>query len=730
MERIGTVGRENYRKEGCFLRSECNIYQRGLSASIENKSTYCLLQSSEQQEASAADHFRQTRKIHQRESEIRPLEERLDRRQDRNARLVCKLQEQNDQLYYQLQQTKTKLHEKEYAMSEIIMQLKVKLEYQGNEIKEKEQMRQILHTYCYKQTELKKHIALQEAKIKCRDKKLGELEITLDSKMVEISQCKELLKNTVEKKDAQFSEQSGTLHNMLTKLQETEAKMDKAVSLLKEKNQHLQAEIERCNEKVKTLEKMLDSKRNATNDGNERQAYRVMEQNDEQILDLRHQLKQTLDRKESEMNKIIASLKKKTQDLENDVKHRDLTNQHLQAEVERCNEKVKTLEKMLDGKRTSTNDGDGRQSNTVMRQKDGQISDLRHQLKKTLDRKESEMNEIIASLKKKTQDLENEVEHRDMTIKDLGYKKKETIDRNELLEKKVKEKECQLYKERDQRQHAFDKMQEKESEMEGIIASLKKKVKVLGDDIEHRDMKIKRLEEVLNSETIGVPVRKGANRDVTEMERKITKLTDELDQTLTKLHETKTELEERKTRLADNNPNIADLSDKNRPTKLSERYAELYEDQWTDAFDILEKQFKTEENAVAALLQILKDAMIFCRNKAYEQMEDLQRLLALSNDKIYMSHINQSTDKTIRAALPVSSFTTECLEVCWYMVIQDPPIVFAPEPGKGSNLNTDDLLKPYARSGTHVDYVVWPALLLHEGGPVLAKGVAQGYCKT
>ncbi|KAH3831012.1 hypothetical protein DPMN_104271 [Dreissena polymorpha] len=32
---------------------------------------------------------------------------------------------------------------------------------------------------------------------------------------------------------------------------------------------------------------------------------------------------------------------------------------------------------------------------------------------------------------------------------------------------------------------------------------------------------------------------------------------------------------------------------------------------------------------------------------------------------------------------------------------------------------------PYTASGTELDYVVWPAMLLHEGGPILFKGIAQ-----
>ena len=59
-------------------------------------------------------------------------------------------------------------------------------------------------------------------------------------------------------------------------------------------------------------------------------------------------------------------------------------------------------------------------------------------------------------------------------------------------------------------------------------------------------------------------------------------------------------------KLTDNNPNITDLSDRNRPTKLAEKFAELYDNQWTDAFDILERIFHSEEGVIGVLLQILQ----------------------------------------------------------------------------------------------------------------------------
>ena len=44
-------------------------------------------------------------------------------------------------------------------------------------------------------------------------------------------------------------------------------------------------------------------------------------------------------------------------------------------------------------------------------------------------------------------------------------------------------------------------------------------------------------------------------------------------------------------KLTDNNPNIADLSDENRPTKLVEKLSELYDNEWTNAYGVLEDRF-------------------------------------------------------------------------------------------------------------------------------------------
>ena len=68
-------------------------------------------------------------------------------------------------------------------------------------------------------------------------------------------------------------------------------------------------------------------------------------------------------------------------------------------------------------------------------------------------------------------------------------------------------------------------------------------------------------------------------------------------------------------KLTDNNPNIADLSDMNRPTKLAERYVELYDNQWTDAFEIIYNN--NDNGTIGLLLHLLKARMlsVFCLHR-------------------------------------------------------------------------------------------------------------------
>ena len=83
------------------------------------------------------------------------------------------------------------------------------------------------------------------------------------------------------------------------------------------------------------------------------------------------------------------------------------------------------------------------------------------------------------------------------------------------------------------------------------------------------------------------------------------------------------------------NPNVADLSDLNRPTKLAEKLSELYDNEWTDGFEVLTENYKfTETDAIQQLLDILM-VYLYCiipyklhnHNAAYDDVQDQVNLL-------------------------------------------------------------------------------------------------------
>ena len=56
----------------------------------------------------------------------------------------------------------------------------------------------------------------------------------------------------------------------------------------------------------------------------------------------------------------------------------------------------------------------------------------------------------------------------------------------------------------------------------------------------------------------------------------------------------------------DNNPDRADLGDPNKAMKLGQKFSSLYDDEWTDHFQIFTEKYKMkDEEAIQQLLHIL-----------------------------------------------------------------------------------------------------------------------------
>ncbi|KAK3582915.1 hypothetical protein CHS0354_009722 [Potamilus streckersoni] len=210
--------------------------------------------------------------------------------------------------------------------------------------------------------------------------------------------------------------------------------------------------------------------------------------------------------------------------------------------------------------------------------------------------------------------------------------------------------------------------------------------------------------------------------------------------------------------MLDRNPSIADLSDATRPTKLAESFSELYDNQYTDAFQEL---FGPEEDVIQHLLNICMKIHRACQRVASEYINRLEETtIKLSESgrtifnqtteipastRKYILEIRKSVSEQIIKELllyfrdrfvqdeenigkqmdSTAKYIEKCTELCWCMAIKDPPVVLGDIPTEGSPVNTD-LFRFYTRSGNYVRYCVWPPLLLHKGGALLRKGIVQG----
>ncbi|KAK3578308.1 hypothetical protein CHS0354_004218 [Potamilus streckersoni] len=211
--------------------------------------------------------------------------------------------------------------------------------------------------------------------------------------------------------------------------------------------------------------------------------------------------------------------------------------------------------------------------------------------------------------------------------------------------------------------------------------------------------------------------------------------------------------------LTEGNPNITDLSDQNRPDKIAEKFSELYDNQWTDCYQVLvDPSTKSEQETVETLLSILKTAYDISLNRSQEIIRDARKaLLALAGksdeepEKALETLIQETLHKmqsyrtkhfnAVPSAIAkeineklveiigqqgvtaCNEYIEECVRICWLMCIKDPPMYIFCD--KEDIFNKNHFME-YTEIGNKVSYVVWPVLYLYQNGPLMRKGVAQG----
>ncbi|XP_052279948.1 early endosome antigen 1-like isoform X7 [Dreissena polymorpha] len=376
-------------------------------------------------------------------------------------------------------------------------------------------------------------------------------------------------------------------------------------------------------------------------------------------------------------------------------------------------------------------------------------------LKKHVEELKTTTNQSSGSIDTKTlqKQLEQNKQEIDRLSSELGgvnssKTNTEMQDKIESMEKKINDKDTEIGK--------------KTSEIDGLkneIADLKKACHDAFVKLETKERESKKLEEDYKKkinqkeETIDTLRRKNTMEkttptgqdDVGDIKQQLSKATHEIDELKSRLSKMVGE------NLTNNNPNITDLSDENRPTKLAEIYSEMYDNEWTDAFEELEKQGSKELNIISDLLKILQDTLKFCGILAEQYIANLQKSASKLHEKtsttnqyqklhllkelrksyapsladevfsLYVKEKNLKFGKTPK----VEAYTRSCVKLSWLMSVQDPAVVI--DEVKTPSKFDGDRYRAYTQSGTTMEFVVWPTMLLHSGGPILMKGVAQ--CK-
>lgn len=247
-----------------------------------------------------------------------------------------------------------------------------------------------------------------------------------------------------------------------------------------------------------------------------------------------------------------------------------------------------------------------------------------------------------------------------------------------------------------------------------------------------------------------------------------------LQQDVKKFREEAKEVEELRSRLSGfaskqltvGNPDFTDLSDKNRPINLAEKFHMIYDEEWTTALEALTHKKKgselnNEETAIKLLMEVIKSCDSFCKNSTAKQLDIFMNLChqccnnpfanaftieTVSADKTNVpgnlvtefknrrktqtsecvnnaikDYVNGPLSKMPNGTHPdVKAYAIKCIEVMWLMAIQDPPMDIA-WPAEDKTFNSAHY-KEYCKKGTVVKLPVWPAVFLHRDGPLMSKG--------
>ncbi|XP_056013045.1 uncharacterized protein LOC125682420 isoform X3 [Ostrea edulis] len=287
---------------------------------------------------------------------------------------------------------------------------------------------------------------------------------------------------------------------------------------------------------------------------------------------------------------------------------------------------------------------------------------------------------------------------------------------------------------------------------------LKEECEIMKQEIDSKDLEIQEIKSDHSTYTGKYGTLRGdAKKEVQRLRKEM----EDLRHKLGHINEEKNYWVRRISEMAGNkmtkgNTQLTDLSDPNRPIKLAERFGELYDACWTNVFEEFmihhTKGTEVEEKkATDGLKCLLQDCQNACYAVSNQMIKDIKGAIMLHHENITTAldheinslvklasqknidkiqekckeEVMRKSTSCVKQMTSASVFIDECIDVCWFMVIQNPPLAFYYHDGGEGQEFDKKRFQFYSQSGTKLKYVVWPALLLHKDGNLLRKGIAQ-----
>ncbi|OWF51180.1 uncharacterized protein LOC110449540 isoform X1 [Mizuhopecten yessoensis] len=222
-----------------------------------------------------------------------------------------------------------------------------------------------------------------------------------------------------------------------------------------------------------------------------------------------------------------------------------------------------------------------------------------------------------------------------------------------------------------------------------------------------------------------------------------------------------------------NNPSIQDINYQDKPRQIAEAFrGELYSRKWCDAFDVVDIGVTSERDQLEILRDLCRDSFLICTYVLIGQAENLKHALdptAMEGDSSNYSNCSVCPLASVLNKLPevirdefiqnsrqskvlekilqeqcsdvyatkkltttygegivsqLEPYISSCIQICWDMLLQKPPMFLDFNMTRGCKINPE-VCDFYANQGSVVEFVVWPVLYRHFGGPVLNKGIVQ-----